>query len=82
MAFCRCENPENMSMQEFKTLLWADDSMTTYIDDRKNRRAGTMPQSTYKHLWTRIKPGRERERAQERESAQEREREREREREY
>ena len=36
----RCENPEQMSMQEFKDLLWIDDTMSVYIDDRKNRRAG------------------------------------------
>ena len=36
----RCDDPEQMSMQEFKELLWIDDTMSTYIDDRKNRRAG------------------------------------------
>lgn len=36
----RCDDPEQMSMQEFKDLLWIDDTMETYIDDRKNRRAG------------------------------------------
>ena len=36
----RCEDPTQMTMQEFKDLLWIDDTMETYIDDRKNRRAG------------------------------------------
>ena len=36
----RCDNPQEMTIQDFKNLLWVDDTMETYIDDRKNRRAG------------------------------------------
>jgi hypothetical protein len=52
----RCQDPTQMTMVEFKDLLWIDDSMETYIDDRKNRRAGTSGTTGYKYLWTRIRP--------------------------
>jgi hypothetical protein len=35
-------------MQEFKDLLWIDDTMETYIDDRKNRRAGVEMNQSHK----------------------------------
>ena len=52
----RCQDPTQMTMVEFKDLLWIDDSMETYIDDRKNMRAGTSGTTGYKYLWTRIRP--------------------------
>jgi hypothetical protein len=45
----RCADPEGMTMQEFKDLLWIDDTMETYIDDRKNRRAGVKINKYNKH---------------------------------
>ena len=44
----RCADPEGMTMQEFKDLLWIDDTMETYIDDRKNRRAGVEMNQSHK----------------------------------
>lgn len=49
----RCDNPQEMTIQDFKNLLWVDDTMETYIDDRKNRRAGGQTVEK-KYLWTRI----------------------------
>jgi len=52
----RCDDQTSMSLMDFKDLLWVDDTLETYIDDRKNRKARGALQTGCKYLWTRILP--------------------------